>query len=60
MLIVVACLLTACSNVSLAEGFRIETKIYVGDEKEPASETKPAAPAAARLFAERRLRAAAP
>jgi hypothetical protein len=34
-----ACLVTACSNVSLAEGFRIETKIFVGDEKEPASET---------------------
>ena len=29
----------ACANSSWAEGFRIETKVFVGDTKEPISET---------------------
>jgi hypothetical protein len=31
--------LFACASSSSAEGFRIETKVFVGDAKEPASET---------------------
>jgi len=37
----VACLaivaLLACANTSSAEGFRIETKVFVGEAKEPIS-----------------------
>jgi hypothetical protein len=31
--------LFACANSACAEGFRIETKVFVGDAKEPVSET---------------------
>jgi hypothetical protein len=37
-LLVVAALF-ACANVAFAEGFRIETKVYVAEQKEPVSET---------------------
>ena len=32
-------LLLCCPNFTAAEGFRIETAVYVGDEKQPTSET---------------------
>jgi hypothetical protein len=31
--------LSACANSAFAEGFRIETKVYVAEQKEPVSET---------------------
>jgi hypothetical protein len=37
--LVVTSIFAACRNVGFAEGFRIETKIYFGDEEKPQSET---------------------
>jgi hypothetical protein len=36
---IVVAMLFACANFASAEGFRIETKVYVAEQKEPVSET---------------------
>ncbi|MEX2309935.1 MAG: hypothetical protein WD738_20350 [Pirellulales bacterium] len=39
LLILAACLATNATAIAVAEGFRIETRIFIGDEEQPASET---------------------